>query len=103
MRLRYGWSSSREQVQPNTHTPALAHAHTVLFTQDIAHIMSASDYTRITDISRGFVNNKAESQEAALEDGRTTAVETFDKLKTHTPRPSYSLQPDNKLRRYNLA
>lgn len=72
----------------HTHTPALAHAHTVVFTQDIAHIMSASDYTRITDISRGFVNNKAES----LEDGRTTVVETFDKLKTHTPRPSYSQQ-----------
>lgn len=87
----------------HTHTPALAHAHTVVFTQNIAHIMSASDYTRITDISRGFVNNKAESQEAALEDGRTTVVETFDKLKTHTPRPSYSLQPANKLRRYNLA
>lgn len=79
-------------MQPNTHTPALAHAHTVVFTQDIAHIMSASDYTRITDISRGFVNNKAKSQEAALEDGRTTVVETFDKLKTHTPRPSYSQQ-----------
>lgn len=102
MRLRYGWSSSREQVQPNTHTPALAHAHTVVFTQDIAHIMSASDYTRITDISRGFVNNKAESLEA-LEDGRTTAVETFDKLKIHTPRPSYSLKPAKKLRRNNLA
>lgn len=86
----------------HTHTPALAHAHTVVFTQDIAHIMSASDYTRITDISRGFVNNKAESLEA-LEDGRTTAVETFDKLKTHTPRPSYSIQPANKLCRYNFA
>lgn len=96
MRLRYGWSSSRTGAAEHTHTRV--RAHTVVFTQDIAHIMSASDFTRITDISRGFVNNKAESQEAALEDGRTTEVETFDKLKTHTPRPSYSLQRANKLR-----